>query len=391
MLAQKRRLARAGVRLGAAQRDAVVRRAARLQGAARADTDVTRVLPASAEIERAFDLDEQLAARGPHFRSRLSARSGEGVATCARACSSRLKPSVFDPQGRTIADALHSLGYGGVEDVRQGKYFELDLATRRGGARRGALAAEVADKRARQSGHRKLSHRGGLIMKFGIVVFPGSNCDHDAVPRRASTSSGQEAEYLWHKDTDLKGATSSSCPAASRTATTCATGAMARFSPIMGAVRAVRRSAAVRCSASATAFRFCSRPGSFPARCCAIAASKLPLRARARSRRAGRHAVHGRVPASARCCGFRSRHGEGNYFAPPDADRVSSRPIDRSCFAIPIADGEADDEANPNGSVGAIAGLCNEARNVVGLMPHPERACESRLGGADGRVDLRCR
>ena len=72
-----------------------------------------------------------------------------------------LKPSVFDPQGKTIADALHSLGYGGVEDVRQGKYFELDLATTE------AAAGESAGGRSRrqgagQSGHRELSHRGGL-------------------------------------------------------------------------------------------------------------------------------------------------------------------------------------------------------------------------------------
>jgi len=78
-------------------------------------------------------------------------------------------------------------------------------------------------------------------------------------------------------------------------------------------------------------------------------------------------------------------HGEGNYFAPPDmlqaieANRqVVLRYVD--------ANGRVDDAANPNGSVNAIAGLCNEARNVVGMMPHPERACEALLGGVDGRT-----
>ena len=69
-----------------------------------------------------------------------------------------LKPSVFDPQGRTIAEALHSLGYDGVEDVRQGKYFELDLCDDRGGAREGA-GGRSGRQAARQSGHRELSHR----------------------------------------------------------------------------------------------------------------------------------------------------------------------------------------------------------------------------------------
>ena len=79
-------------------------------------------------------------------------------------------------------------------------------------------------------------------------------------------------------------------------------------------------------------------------------------------------------------------HGEGNYFAPPDVLAAArSEPAGRLPLHRPPA-GEVDDEANPNGSVNAIAGICNEARNVVGLMPHPERACEPVLGSADGLV-----
>ena len=74
-----------------------------------------------------------------------------------------LKPSVFDPQGKTIADALHSLGYGGVEDVRQGKYFELDLAATEAGAGAGA-GCGGRRQAAGESGHRELSHRGGSDM-----------------------------------------------------------------------------------------------------------------------------------------------------------------------------------------------------------------------------------
>ena len=78
-------------------------------------------------------------------------------------------------------------------------------------------------------------------------------------------------------------------------------------------------------------------------------------------------------------------HGEGNYFAEPDviARLEANRQV---VFRYTNAEGEVTDEANPNGSAAAIGGLCSEARNVVGLMPHPERACEGVLGSADGRV-----
>ncbi|HUK32856.1 MAG TPA: phosphoribosylformylglycinamidine synthase I, partial [Vicinamibacterales bacterium] len=80
-------------------------------------------------------------------------------------------------------------------------------------------------------------------------------------------------------------------------------------------------------------------------------------------------------------------HGEGNYFAPPDvlAKLEANRQV---IFRYTTPDGQITDESNPNGSLAAIAGLCNERRNVVGLMPHPERACESALGSADGLVIL---
>jgi phosphoribosylformylglycinamidine synthase len=80
-------------------------------------------------------------------------------------------------------------------------------------------------------------------------------------------------------------------------------------------------------------------------------------------------------------------HGEGNYFAPPDVlERLEANR--QVILRYVTADGRIDDEANPNGSVHAIAGLCSEGRNVVGMMPHPERACERALGSEDGRIIL---
>src|SRR6202011_4318707 len=115
-----------------------------------------------------------------------------------------LKPSVFDPQGRTIADALHSLGYGGVEDVRQGKYFELDLATSEAAQAR-ALAAEVADKLLANPVIESYRIEIDSPMKFAVVVFPGTNNCHDTY-HAAKHVLGQDAEFIWHKDSDLKGA-----------------------------------------------------------------------------------------------------------------------------------------------------------------------------------------
>ena len=106
-------------------------------------------------------------------------------------------------------------------------------------------------------------------MRFGVVVFPGSNCDEDAF-HAAKTVFGQDADYLWHKDTDLKGADVLILPGGFAHGDYLRTGAMARFSPIMGGCRRSPR-VADRCSASATGFRFCSRRVCCPARCCAIA------------------------------------------------------------------------------------------------------------------------
>ena len=125
------------------------------------------------------------------------------------ACAARvfvtLKPSVFDPQGRTIAEALHSLGYGASSDVRQGKYFELDLADRRSRRRREALAAEVADKLLAnpviESYRIEVVDRAGRRHEIrASIVFPGINCDQDAY-HAATDVLGQQARVIWHKDT----------------------------------------------------------------------------------------------------------------------------------------------------------------------------------------------
>ena len=219
-------------------------------------------------------------------------------------------------------------------------------------------------------------------MKFGVVVFPGSNCDEDAY-HAAKDVFGQDAEYLWHKDTELKGADVVILPGGFAHGDYLRTGAMARFSPIMGAVRAFAdRGGPVL--GICNGFQILLEAGLLPGamlrnkglkyRCehvhLLVEQTDTPFTAAARAGQVLR------IPIG---------HGEGNYFAPPET--VEKLEANRQVvLRYTDSRGQINDEGNPNGSVGAIASICNERRNVVGMMPHPERACEPILGGADGRL-----
>jgi len=219
-------------------------------------------------------------------------------------------------------------------------------------------------------------------VKFAVVVFPGSNCDHDAdyVAREVL---GQESVLVWHKDTSLQGADVVVLPGGFAHGDYLRTGAIARFSPIMAEVR-----------------RFAEAGGPVIGICngfqVLLEAGLLPgAMLHNRSLQYQCEFVHVRVeqtdtPFTARCRAGQTlwipiAHGEGNYYAEPDV--VARLEAERRViFRYTDAAGEATDAANPNGSVANIAGICSEARNVVGLMPHPERACEEALGSADGLV-----
>lgn len=219
-------------------------------------------------------------------------------------------------------------------------------------------------------------------MKFAVVVFPGSNCDHDAY-HAAKHVLGQEAEFIWHKDTSLRGADVVVLPGGFAHGDYLRTGAIARFSPVMQEVT-----------------RFAEAGGPVLGICngfqILLESAMLPgamLRNRS-VRFQCEHVVvrveHADTPFTTACHpGQRLRipiaHGEGNYYAEPDViERLESNK--QVIFRYVDEAGEPTSTANPNGSVHNIAGLCNEARNVVGLMPHPERACELAVGSADGLV-----
>ncbi len=217
-------------------------------------------------------------------------------------------------------------------------------------------------------------------MKFAVIVFPGSNCDQDAY-HAVQDVLGQQAVYVWHKDTNLRQADVVILPGGFAHGDYLRTGAMARFSPIM-------REVAAFAAAGGPVLGICN---GFQV---LLEAGLLPgAMLRNRGLKFLCQHVHVRVEETDTPFTFACHkrqvlripiaHGEGNYFASPDV--ITRLEQDRQViFRYTTAAGEMTEEANPNGSIAAIAGICNESRNVVGLMPHPERACEAVLGSVDG-------
>jgi phosphoribosylformylglycinamidine synthase len=217
-------------------------------------------------------------------------------------------------------------------------------------------------------------------MKFGIIVFPGSNCDRDAYDAVRDVL-GHQATYLWHKNTHLDGADVVILPGGFAHGDYLRTGAIARFSPIMPAVQAFA-AAGGPVLGICNGFQILTEAGLLPGAMLRNRGLKFIC-----------EHVHLRVEATDTPFTVRCRkgdllripinHGEGNYYAPADVlDRLEAER--RVIFRYTNAAGEVTEAANPNGASRAIAGICSEGRNVVGMMPHPERACETVLGSRDG-------
>jgi phosphoribosylformylglycinamidine synthase len=222
-------------------------------------------------------------------------------------------------------------------------------------------------------------------MKVGVVVFPGSNCDQDAY-HAAVDVLGEQADYIWHKDTDLKSADVLILPGGFAHGDYLRVGAMARFSPVMASVQRFA-AAGGPIIGICNGFQILLEAGLLPGamlrntglkyRCehvyVRVEQTDTPFTI------AGHAGQVLRIPIG---------HGEGNYYAPADVlERLEANRQVILRYTDP--QGRVDDEWNPNGSAHAIAGICNERRNVVGMMPHPERACEALLGGSDGLVILK--
>lgn len=217
-------------------------------------------------------------------------------------------------------------------------------------------------------------------MKIGIVRFPGSNCDFDCL-HVARTVLQQEANFIWHEETSLAGYEALVLPGGFSYGDYLRSGSIARFSPVMRAVRDFA-GAGGPVLGICNGFQILTEAGLLPG--ALIRNSALEFRCdwvhlRVESTRSPFMAsyAHGqvlRMPIA---------HGDGNYVA--DAE-VLSRMHDSGQIVLRYCDaaGKVTSDANPNGSVGNIAGVCNEAGNVFALMPHPERCAEPELGGADG-------
>lgn len=217
-------------------------------------------------------------------------------------------------------------------------------------------------------------------MKVAIVVFPGSNCDHDAY-HAVKHVAKQDAELVWHKDTSLNGADAVVLPGGFSYGDYLRTGAIARFSPIMRAVTAFAADGGPVIGIC-NGFQVLLEAGLLPGAMLRNRTTKFQC-----------EFIHVRVEhtdtpftlayAQGQPLKLPIAHGEGNYYAEPEVIAQLERER-RVIFRYASVQGVATQDANPNGSVNNIAGICNERRNVVGLMPHPERACELAVGSTDG-------
>jgi phosphoribosylformylglycinamidine synthase I len=220
-------------------------------------------------------------------------------------------------------------------------------------------------------------------MKFAIVVFPGSNCDHDAY-HAVKHVLGHDARFVWHKESSLAGADVVILPGGFSYGDYLRTGAIARFSPVMSAVAEFAANGGPVLGVC-NGFQILTECGMLPGAMLRNRDLKFHCEF------VGVRVERTDTPFTGLCrpgqvLQLPIAHGEGNYFAAPEVIEELER-TNRVVFRYASAAGEPTDEANPNGSINNIAGICNERRNVVGLMPHPERACEIGVGGsADGLV-----
>lgn len=219
-------------------------------------------------------------------------------------------------------------------------------------------------------------------MKFGVIVFPGSNCDADCLYAVRDVL-GQEGDYVWHHEMHLDRFDALILPGGFSYGDYLRSGAIAQFSPVMAAVRdfAKKGKAVI---GICNGFQVLLEAGLLPGAMRRNHNLQFICRnAYVRVENAGTRFT--KSCASGQVLRLPIAHMEGNYYAPPDileAMKDRGQILLRYCSA----DGKTNPESNPNGSEDSIAGVMNECGNVFGLMPHPERACEDLLGSADGRA-----
>ena len=219
-------------------------------------------------------------------------------------------------------------------------------------------------------------------LRFGVVVFPGSNCDHDTYYVLKEVF-GQETFYLWHKDHDLKNADCVVLPGGFSYGDYLRSGAIARFSPLMRELQEFSSKGGLVlgiCNGFQVLLELELLPGAMLRNknlkfICEHVHLKVENAVTPFSSRAKKNQIL-RIPIA---------HFDGNYYAPPETIR-EIKDNDQIVFRYVDEGGHVTPEANVNGSCENIAGLISRKGNILGLMPHPERASESLLGSVDGRI-----
>lgn len=218
-------------------------------------------------------------------------------------------------------------------------------------------------------------------MRFGVIVFPGSNCDSDCYFALRDVL-GVKTEYVWHQETSLSGLDAVVLPGGFSYGDYLRAGAIARFAPVMQAVEAFARDGGLVIGIC-NGFQILCEAGLLPG--ALVRNASLRFRCETVPVRVERtdtpftlgcrpHEVL-RLPIA---------HGEGRYYAPPDLlEKIEGN--GQVVFRYATPEGEVTPAANPNGSRNNIAGIVNERGNVLGMMPHPERVVEELLGGTGGR------
>jgi phosphoribosylformylglycinamidine synthase subunit PurQ / glutaminase len=218
-------------------------------------------------------------------------------------------------------------------------------------------------------------------MNFAVLQFPGSNCDQDCVHVLGNVL-GHSARLLWHKETSLGNADAVIIPGGFSYGDYLRTGAIARFSPIMQAVQTFAANGGLVLGVC-NGFQILCEAGMLPGalirnRSLQFRCEHVFLKTETRN-----SPYTNAIPE--KLMRIPIAHGEGCYFA--DAETLARlKANDQILWRYVNAEGQPTEISNPNGSVDNIAGICNERRNIAGLMPHPERASETILGCADGKA-----
>ncbi|RJQ53031.1 MAG: phosphoribosylformylglycinamidine synthase subunit PurQ [Actinobacteria bacterium] len=217
-------------------------------------------------------------------------------------------------------------------------------------------------------------------MKFGVVIFPGSNCDADT--HDALEFLGQDVSYVWHQETDVSGFDCLVLPGGFSYGDYLRCGAVARLSPVMGAIKRFAGDGGL-VAGICNGFQILLEAGLLPGAMLVNKNLKF-LCKYVNVRVETAETPFTNLAAPGEVLSIPIAHFEGNYFA--DEETLSRmKANDQVVLRYCTPEGEVTPAAAPNGALDNIAGICNETRNVFGMMPHPERCCEDVLGSTDGR------